>query len=380
MMDGSVKGKTDVIHPKSDRNVKSDAKNSSNDSFNDLKKVLLQKKQRSDLLSGIRLFSFTHSRSKAKTVNSLVHMVTQKDILEKSERYLFTLGELCNLEGVLNSTSYREEFRKFLTRSAAKRKGISNPVEILIFYETIEAFLDFKTETNKENLLRARIELGRTITKNYIIPSVNFCAPITENIRIDLILLLSKSIEFLDKSQIISQLSFYNKLFIKVKNQLVRFLEANFLSDFKKTCGVVNDAPTKKLGTKVNLPKSVQELLKKDNSETLEEFSGFLKKHFADESLIFLKQVEEYKNKFEEYKMKEKELHDSLALINSKFLAEGGDLELNIPETMKLQLVKNLTCGKLEPSMFQNAENEILQLLDQNYFSKFLNQLALTSN
>lgn len=183
-------------------------------------------------------------------------------------------------------------------------------------------------------------------------------------------MLLVKNFNVLSHSQLEKLMNLYSKLFTKAKNQLILYLEKNYLQSFKhsrlSTTTTLKTSPTIKF-------ESVKEMIQSNDTIILKKFSTFLKGCFAEENLKFVLEVQRYKEKLHTFQNSKESVSSALKSLHCTFLVEGAEQEVNLPESMRKELVDKIQKGEQTPFLFQTAEKEILQLLDQNFFQKFLN-------
>jgi len=103
------------------------------------------------------------------------------------------------------------------------------------------------------------------------------------------------------------------------------------------------------------------------NDETAHEaFLQFTKNEYSEENLLFISEVEEFK-KMENYEDKKLKADE----IFTKYLNQNAPLEINITQETKMEITEQLP--KLELTLFDKAQSNILTLLESNSFKRFIN-------
>lgn len=142
------------------------------ENFNSLHDVIKSKKNRINLLSGVRLFGNSYKLTKDKQLENSIQKLTKKDIKQRTETYLFVLGQLKDLKGLMSSQCYCDEFREYLRE--IKTDG-HKAMRIFELVEAINLFCSENSSKNKTDVIKGGIVLARSITTNYILPSPTFC-------------------------------------------------------------------------------------------------------------------------------------------------------------------------------------------------------------
>jgi len=106
-----------------------------------------------------------------------------------------------------------------------------------------------------------------------------------------------------------------------------------------------------------------------NDEELLESFSSYLTKTFCLENLFFYFEVEQYEANFSD--MTPIQNQEASRKIFEEYIMVESQLEVNVDDTIRDEIVKNLKEPIIPKTIFSNAHQEIYKLMETDSYSKW---------
>lgn len=104
-----------------------------------------------------------------------------------------------------------------------------------------------------------------------------------------------------------------------------------------------------------------------------DEFCKFLKKEYAEESLMFYKDVVEFRKEFNsDYPIRTKEVYEVAYKIYCKYIKENSEFAINIPSEIKNKIDQTFYTNNVDQFLFTDAKVCVLKLMLNDNFGRFI--------
>lgn len=104
-----------------------------------------------------------------------------------------------------------------------------------------------------------------------------------------------------------------------------------------------------------------------------DEFCKFLKKEYAEESLMFYKDVIDFRKEFcSDYPIKTKEVINKVKIIYNKYIKDNCEFAVNIPSEIKNRIEESIRNNNVDQFIFTDAKVSLLKLMLNDSFGRFI--------
>jgi hypothetical protein len=131
------------------------------------------------------------------------------------------------------------------------------------------------------------------------------------------------------------------------------------------------EADLERLRNKYNAGIHLRELF--EETELMEKFRQFLEAEFSSENLLFLEDVVRFRHLCKD--APESRVKEKSKVVFDKYLAKNAPYQINLDSSIIHDLRTVYFAGNATATMFDEAEKEILDLLEKDAFRRFLQSL-----